>query len=104
MAGDIEITELARDVKQKFELLYSEPMTAEQRWESIIGALWSEWNKQQRPLIAKAARAEAREACVQIAARHMNVDWEDGDGGLYGSGYENAAEEIVAAIRSMEVE
>ena len=35
---------LAADIKQKFEVLYDEPLTAQQRWQAIAEALWAEWN------------------------------------------------------------
>lgn len=35
---------LAADLKEKFELLYEELLTPEQRWQSIADAIWREWN------------------------------------------------------------
>ena len=51
--------------------------------------------------IAHAIRAAVlveREACAQVALLKGRVDWEDGDGGPYGEGYEMACEEVYYAI------
>lgn len=31
-------------MKKKFEILYDEPMTADQRWQSISESMWKEFN------------------------------------------------------------
>lgn len=45
---------------------------------------------------------ETLEAATNVAYRQGQVDWEDGDGGRYGHGYENACEEITEAIRALQ--
>lgn len=47
------------------------------------------------------ARNEALEEAADTAAKHGNVEWEDGDGGQYGYGFETACDEIAAAIRAL---
>ena len=49
----------------------------------------------------KAENERLIDRCAMIAYSLMKVEWEDGDGGEYGSGYEYAAEEIYVAIRAM---
>jgi hypothetical protein len=47
------------------------------------------------------ARNDALEQAASLAATFSRVDWDDGDKGHYGSGYENAAEDITSAIRTL---
>ena len=50
-----------------------------------------------------AGAAWMKEVARKVAHQHGNVDWDDGDGGLYGHGFENACEEIAAAIDAIPV-
>lgn len=67
----------------------------EQRFNSSI-------NQGMRRLLDRnEARKEALEEAAGLASSNANVNWVDGDGGQYGSGYENACEDIAQKIRSL---
>ena len=43
---------------------------------------------------------EGMKRAAEIARKQANIDWEDGDGGQYGHGYENACGDIATEILS----
>lgn len=109
MAGDIEITDeelllnrIARMIGAHYDG-YVDPDDTPNTWSAAMAVAC-----EVVPYIAKAAKAEAREACAKIADKHLarvpdhcpDREMED----LVAQGYGNAALNIAAAIRSMEVE
>lgn len=49
-----------------------------------------------------ALRPAILEEAAQVAYRHgQNIDWDDGDGGQFGHGFEAACEEVSEAIRAL---
>jgi hypothetical protein len=53
---------------------------------------------------AKLIRAETIEECARTAEKQGNIDWDDGDGGEYGHGYESACSDIATELRALDGE
>lgn len=57
-----------------------------------------------RILVPDALDNETLERAAQVADRQGNIDWEDGDGGQYGYGYESACSDLAIKFRALEKE